>query len=171
MRITRTGTFAVLLLSAALALSGCGSLNLGIFSASSSSPVKGPPVPPRMVRHDVQQLIWTFPQLGKPDEAVWVTWSNSADPSLSGNVQWIDAVIKLPPAETGRLLAQYHPVADGLQPTVQKILQSELPAGPYLSGPELNKVFSSPTMTSQAYLDRDRNVLVLTATSSLPGAR
>ena len=51
---------------------------------------------------------------------------------------------------------------------VQKILQSELPGGPYLSGPELNNHFSGPGMTTQAFLDRDDNVLVLTTTSGGP---
>jgi hypothetical protein len=66
-------------------------------------------------------------------------------------------------------LAEYHPVATDRQPTVQKILQSELPDGPYLAGPELNKHFSSPGMSTQAFLDRDQNVLVLTTTSGARG--
>ena len=151
-------------------LTGCDSVNLGSLGifGSTSPAVKGPPVPPEMVRHDVQQLVWQFPQLRKPDEAVWVTWNNSGDPSLAGKVNWIDAVVKLSPAETTRLLAEYHPSATDRQPTVQKILQSELPGGPYLSGPELNNHFSGPGISTQAFLDRDDNVLVLTTTSGGP---
>lgn len=167
MRKNRWGSGIALLAVVGAALTGCDSINLGsldIFGTAAQT-VKGPPIPPAMVRHDVQQLIWQFPQLRKPDEAVWVTWNNSSDPSLAGKVNWIDAVVKLPPAETSRLVAEYHPVATDRQPTVQKILQSELPDGPYLSGPELNNLFSSPTMSTQAFLDRDQNILVLTTTS------
>ncbi|MHA7665387.1 hypothetical protein [Mycolicibacterium sp. HS_4_1] len=167
MRKNRWGTVIALLAVVGSALTGCDSVNLGsldVFGTASQT-VKGPPIPPQMVRHDVQQLIWQFPQLRKPDEAVWVTWNNSGDPSQAGKVNWIDAVVKLSPAETSRLLAEYHPVATDRQPTVQKVLQSELPDGPYLSGPELNKLFSSPTMSTQAFLDRDHNILVLTTTS------
>jgi len=98
-----------------------------------------------------------------------ITWNNSGDPSLAGKVNWIDAVVKLSPAETTRLLAEYHPVATDRQPMVQKILQSELPDGPYLTGPELDKHFSNPGMSTQAFLDRDQNVLVLTAASGARG--
>ena len=167
MRDNAMGRLVALLALVGVGLTGCDSINLGsldVFSSTSPA-VKGPPVPPGMVRHDVQQLVWQYPQLRKPDEAVWVTWNNSGDPSLAGKVNWIDAVIKLSPAETTRLLAEYHPVATDRQPMVQKILQSELPDGPYLSGPELNKLFSSPTMSTEAFLDRDQNVLVLTTTS------
>ncbi|TLH58337.1 hypothetical protein C1S80_20235 [Mycolicibacterium aubagnense] len=157
----------MLLAAVGVALTGCDGINLGsldIFGTVSQT-VKGPPIPPVMVRHDVQQLIWQYPQLPKPEEAVWVTWNNSGDPSLAGKVSWIDAVVKLSPAETAQLVADYHPVDTDRQPTVQKILQSELPDGPYLSGPELNKLFSTPTMSTQAFLDRDQNILVLTTTS------
>jgi len=167
----RWATRIALLAAVGMTLTGCDGVNLGALDifGSASPAVKGPPVPPEMVRHDVQQLVWQFPQLRKPDEAAWVTWNNSADPSLAGKVNWIDAVIKVSPAETTRLLAEYHPVATDQQPTVQKILQSELPDGPYLTGPELNKHFSNPGMSTQAFLDRDQNVLVLTATSGARG--
>ncbi|MUL76848.1 hypothetical protein [Mycolicibacterium sp. CBMA 226] len=163
----RWGRRIALLAVVGAAVTGCDSINVGSLDVfgSASPAVKGPPIPPEMVRHDVQQLVWQFPQLRKPDEAVWVTWNNSGDPSLAGKVDWIDAVIKLSPSETARLLAEYRPIATDRQPLVQKILQPELPDGPYLAGPELNKLFSSPIMSTQAFLDRDHNVLVLTATS------
>jgi hypothetical protein len=161
----RSGAFAAMLLVVGAVLTGCDGIDLAGLFGSDSQAVKGAPVPPAMVRHDTQQLIWQIPQLGKPDEAVWVTWNNGGDPSLDGTVHWIDAVVKLPPADTGRLVAQYHPVASGQQPAVQKILRSELPAGPYLTGPELDKSFSTPTMTTYAFLDQDNNTLVLMTTS------
>ncbi|MEN4451444.1 hypothetical protein [Mycobacterium sp. SM3041] len=170
MRKNRWERRIALLAVVGVTLTGCDGVNLGsLDSFGSASPaVKGPPIPPEMVRHDVQQLVWQFPQLRKPDEAVWVTWNNSGDPSLAGKVNWIDAVIKLPPAETTRLIAEYHPADTDRRPTVQKILQPELPGGPYLSGPELNNHFSGSGMTTQAFLDRDANVLVLTTKSGGP---
>lgn len=167
MRMNQSVSLIVLSALVGAVLSSCDSVNLGSPSvfASTSPTVKGPPAPPEFVRRDVKQLLWQFPQLHKADEAAWVTWNNSGDPSMAGKTNWIDAVVKLSAVETSRLLTEYHPVPTDRQPTVQRILQSELPDGPYLSGPELNKHFSSPGVSAQAFLDRDRNVLVLTTTS------
>ena len=66
-----------------------------------------PPV--LVVRHDVADLVRTFPALGAPVSAAWISWDNTGaefEPSTL-TLQWIDAVVQVTP-ETMKVLLTQH---------------------------------------------------------------
>jgi hypothetical protein len=124
----------------------------------------GPP-PPTAVRHDLPDLVKRFPTLIDPVSAAWVTWGDDTGGAPEGwNVEYLDAVVHLPSSSTQALVSVTRPTDTGRKPSVQTILSSEIPGGPYLTGDGLDRAFSSANASSYAYLDRGRNVLVLQST-------
>ena len=101
--------------------------------------------------------------IGVPEQVSWVTW-NSASRGVPGpTTYWIDAVITLAPQTTSTLLRDVAPAAQGRVPSVQDALRPAVPPGPFLSGTALNEALSTSGWSSVAYLDDERNQLVLSA--------
>ena len=120
-----------------------------------------PPV--LVVRHDVADLVRTFPALGAPVSAAWISWDNTGaefEPSTL-TLQWIDAVVQVTPATMNVLLTQHESDDTKLRPAVQKVLEPDLPPGPFRTGVELNMLFGADRRSSRVFLDPPRNTVVL----------
>ena len=127
------------------------------------------PPPPTELRRDTGPLTSRFPMIGEPSTARWVVWNSAGggDERMPGpTVYWINAVVTLRSATADELVGRYAPTEQGASPEVAELLRPELPPGPYLSGDELNKAFTTAEWLSRAYLHRPSNRLVLTATSA-----
>ena len=145
--------FAVLV-AAALALSACGQ------AAQQDPETTAAPSP--QVRHDTAPLAERFPELGQPESAAWIMWDNSRVAEGSRvDVVWIDAVAQVSPETMDRLVAQYPTEARGQQPAVQKVLEPELPPGPFRSGVELNMAFGGQGKSTRVFLDEAHDAVVL----------
>ena len=125
----------------------------------------GPDLPPEHIetRSDYAPLVQRFPVIGVPQQVMWVTW-NSASRDVPGpTTYWIDAVITLAPQTASALARDFAPTGQGRVPSVQDALRPAVPPGPFLSGAALNEALSTSGWSSVAYLDDERNQLVLSA--------
>ena len=73
---------------------------------------------------------------------------------------WIEAIIELRPATADGLRSKYAPAATGAAPDL-KNLQSDLPAGPFLTSAAMDKALSNNDWRSTGYLDSGSNTLLL----------
>jgi hypothetical protein len=122
----------------------------------------GPP-PPTGVRRDLGPLIERFPAIGTPTSAIWVTWNNATGGPAAPTTYWIDVVVTLAPTTAAELVAAHRPIDAGGRPTVQALLDSKVPAGPFLTSDSLDEALSTSGWRSSAYLDRDGRQLVISA--------
>lgn len=120
------------------------------------------------VRHDTEELAQTFPALGTPVSASWIKWNNSSDESSRLRLEWIDAVVKVTPETMGELVERGNPEDLGHRPAVQKVLEPDLPPGPFLTGVELNMRFGAVRRSTRVFLDPPQNTVVLQ--SSIAGS-
>lgn len=143
-------------LGLALALTGCQgqSSEDPDVTATTSRPTAD-------VRHDTDVLAQTFPALGPPVSASWITWDNSEDKSSKLRLTWTDAVVQVTPETMGELLERGNAEDFGHQPAVQKVLEPELPPGPFLTGVELNMRFGAVRRSTRVFLDPPRDTVVL----------
>ncbi len=120
-----------------------------------------PPAPE--VRHDTEELARIFPALGAPVSASWIQWDNTATRPENSRLtlQWIDAVVQVTPATMEELVTQHESEQTGSQPAVQKVLEPELPPGPFLTGIELNMVFGAERRSTRVFLDPPQDEVVL----------
>ncbi len=125
-------------------------------------PVSGP-LPPTEVRHDLDPLTKRFPAIGTPTSATWVTWNSATGGLAAPTTYWIDAVVTLAPATAAALVASHRPTDDGKRPTVQALLASNVPTGPFLTSASLDEALSTSGWRSSVYLDRNGNQLVISA--------
>ncbi|WP_051053573.1 hypothetical protein [Mycolicibacterium chubuense] len=121
--------------------------------------------PPLEVRHDTEELSRTFPALGTPVSASWIRWDNSrADEQPPAvKVVWIDAVVQVTPQTMNALLTQHNSEESDQHPAVQKVLESQVPPGPFRTGVELSMAFSQGRTSARVFLDPPRNTVVLQA--------
>lgn len=114
------------------------------------------------VRHDTEELAVTFPALDGPVSASWIQWDNSgAEDAPRTKVVWIDAVVEVRPETMETLVARNYPEDSGQVPAVQKVLEPELPPGPFLTGIELNMAFGGDRRSTRVFLDPPSNAVVL----------
>ena len=144
--------FAVALLVMS-ALAGCQA------QQPAAEPVGTAPPPP-VVRHDVAPLAQTFPALGAPVSASWISWRNN-DESSRLKLEWLDAVVQIAPEAMDSLVAEHDAEESGQQPAVQKVLEPDLPPGPFLTGVELNMTFGAERRSTRVFLDPPRDMVVL----------
>ncbi|MCV7150578.1 hypothetical protein H7I57_04610 [Mycobacterium pyrenivorans] len=126
-----------------------------------------PPAPE--VRHDTEQLAQTFPALGTPVAASWITWDNTGSGSETSRLRlnWIDAVVQVTPATMEVLVTEHESEESEHRPAVQKVLEPDVPPGPFLTGIELNIAFGGDRRSTRVFLDPPRDTVVLQ--SSLAG--
>ncbi|WP_275572252.1 hypothetical protein [Mycolicibacterium vanbaalenii] len=118
--------------------------------------------PAPQVRHDTEELAKTFPALGVPVSASWITWDNSGEAEKPRTkVVWIDAVVEVVPETMNSLVAKNYPEDSGYVPAVQKVLEPDLPPGPFLTGIELNMAFAGDRRSTRVFLDPPHNAVVL----------
>jgi hypothetical protein len=117
--------------------------------------------PTAEIRHDTDVLAQTFPALGAPVSASWITWDNADDKSSKLRLTWTDAVVQVTPETMGELLERGNAEDFGHQPAVQKVLEPELPPGPFLTGVELNLRFGAVRRSTRVFLDPPRDTVVL----------
>ena len=122
--------------------------------------------PPPVVRHDTEPLARTFPALGIPVSASWITWGNVAEVS-NLKLQWIDAVVQVAPKVMDSLVEQHESEVTTQRPAVQKVLEPDVPPGPFRTGVELNMKFGGERRSTRVFLDPQRDMVVLQ--SSLAG--
>ncbi|MEH3138832.1 MAG: hypothetical protein PGN37_01375 [Mycobacterium kyogaense] len=132
----------------------------GCQSAAQEAPETTASRPAMAVRHDTDELARTFPALGAPVSASWIRWDNSGTASQATAV-WIDAVVTVTPATMDTLLRQHVSEPTEHRPAVQKVLEADLPPGPFRTGVELNMAFSPGRMSTRVFLDAPRNAVVL----------
>lgn len=116
--------------------------------------------PPPVVRHDTEALAATFPALGTPLSASWIVWDNNAAANKL-HLEWIDAVVRVAPETMDALVAQHESEPTPQRPAVQKVLESELPPGPFRSGVELNMEFGAERRSTRVFLDPRHDTVVL----------
>jgi hypothetical protein len=126
--------------------------------------------PPEVLRHDLGPLVWRFPGLGSPAEAIWTSWNNSSGRSPGPTTYWIDAIVDLEPQRAEELRAT---ASNSGVPSVHDALRPHLPPGPFLAGPDLNAALSGdpeqhpgapgPQWTATGYLEATGNRLILNA--------
>lgn len=122
--------------------------------------------PPPVVRHDIAPLARTFPALGIPVSASWIAWGNAAEVS-NLKLRWIDAVVQVASETMDSLVKQHESEVTTQRPAVQKVLESQLPPGPFRTGVELNMAFGAERRSTRVFLDSQRDTVVLQ--SSLAG--
>ncbi|MBX7450583.1 hypothetical protein GR927_21585 [Mycolicibacterium sp. 3033] len=151
----RTPTLSVVVraLFAVLLLAGC-------HSPAQETPGTTASRPSFDVRHDTDELARIFPALGTAVSASWIRWDNSAATSGAAAV-WMDAVIVVTPASMDALLRQHVSEPTTHRPAVQKVLEPDVPPGPFRTGVELNMAFSPGRMSTRVFLDPPRNTVVL----------
>jgi hypothetical protein len=140
-----------------LALTGCQHQQL-------DADVSVPPSP--VVRHDTEALTEIFPALGSPVSAAWIIWDNTAE-AANLQLEWIDAVVQVTPATMNSLVKQHESELSRQRPAVQKVLEADVPPGPFRTGVELNMVFGAERRSTRVFLDPPRDTVVLQ--SSLAG--
>ncbi len=119
-----------------------------------------PAPPPPVVRHDSEPLTQIFPALGTPVSAAWITWGN-ADETSKLQLEWIDAVVQVTPATMDALVTQHESEATQLRPAVQKVLEPEVPPGPFRTGVELSMLFGAERRSTRVFLDQKLDTVVL----------
>ena len=142
-------------------------LTLTACQQQQQEPVVTASPPAMVVRHDVAELVATFPALGTPVSASWITWGNTGDDSEPSTLKlnWIDAVVQVTPATMNAFVTQHESEDTELRPAVQKVLEPDLPPGPFRTGVELNILFGADRRTSRVFLDPPRNTVVLQSSS------
>jgi len=123
--------------------------------------------PALVVRHDVAELVRTFPALGTPVSASWIMWGNTGGDSEPSTLRltWIDAVVEVTPATMNAFVTQHESEDTELRPAVQKVLEPDLPPGPFRTGVELNMLFGADRRSSRVFLDPPRNTVVVQSSS------
>lgn len=145
-------------LGVALALTACQGQPASEEAGESEVAASGPAAE---VRHDTPELAATFPALGPPVSASWIAWDNSDDQTTKLSLRWIDAVVEVTPETMTGLVDKYGAEDFGHRPAVQKVLEPELPPGPFLTGVELNIFFGGPRRSTRVFLDPPVNTVVL----------
>ncbi len=115
-------------------------------------------------RTDTAPLVKYFPAIGNPESAQWVTWSNAPERAPGPTIYWIEAVIRLTPADADRLRYTYDPPPAPTSPRLTSQIQQAVPPGRYLSGLELDRALrSGPEWRGNAtgYLQEGAPILVL----------
>ena len=151
----RTPTFTVgvrALFALVLSLAGCSHQQ----PADEVTPTR----PAMAVRHDTAEIARIFPALGEPAAASWIRWDDGGQDSRA-TVTWIDAVVQVTPPTMTALLSHHQSEPSPHRPAVQKVLEAEVPAGPFRTGVELNMAFSPGRMSTRVFLDSPRDVVVL----------
>ncbi|MBX7434417.1 hypothetical protein JDV09_20280 [Mycobacterium sp. Y57] len=115
--------------------------------------------PPPVVRHDVEELARMFPALGTPVSASWIRWDNGDQSAVK--VVWIDAVVQVTPATMDELVSGYASEDRGQHPAVQKVLEPDVPPGPFRTGVDLNIAFDGDRISTRVFLDEQRDTVVL----------
>ncbi|MBD5785048.1 hypothetical protein IF650_02535 [Cellulosimicrobium terreum] len=113
------------------------------------------------VRTDLEPLTTRFSALGTPVGATWLSGTVGDEDVPGPTTYWIDAVVELDPAVAEQLVAQTAPQETTDVPDVVADLESSLPDGPFLTGPDLDAAFAESGFTATAYLDADDATLVL----------
>ena len=113
------------------------------------------------VIHDTEELGRTFPALGTPVSASWITWNNDEDQTTKLRLEWTDAVVAVTPETMNDLVGSGISEDLGHRPAVQKVLEPELPPGPFLTGVELNMQFGAPRRSTRVFLDPPAQTVVL----------
>ena len=143
-----------------LALTSCQGQPASEEAATDTSVTATRPAPE--IRHDTEELAATFPALGTPVSASWIAWDNSGgSESTRLSLQWIDAVVEVTPETMAGLVDRYGAEDHGNRPAVQKVLEPELPPGPFLTGVELNMYFGGPRRSTRVFLDPAADTVVL----------
>ena len=142
-------------LGLALALTACQG------QSSSGQPETTASRPAPEIRHDTEELAKTFPALGTPVSASWIRWDNFSDESSRLRLTWIDAIVEVTPETMTQLVERGNAEDVGHRPAVQKVLESELPAGPFLTGVELNMRFGAPRRSTRVFMDPPNATVVL----------
>ena len=119
-----------------------------------------PTRPAMEVQHDTAEIARVFPALGEPVAASWIRWDNRGQDSRA-TVTWIDAVVQVTPPTMKTLVRQHQSEPSPHRPAVQKVLEADVPAGPFRTGVELNMAFSPGRMSTRVFLDPPRDVVVL----------
>ncbi|TRW80523.1 hypothetical protein FK535_19480 [Mycolicibacterium sp. 018/SC-01/001] len=130
-------------------LTGCHS------AAQEETTGTSPTRPAFDVRHDTDELARLFPALGAPVSASWIRWNNG------GAATWTDAVVTVTPSTMNDLLQQHVSEPTTHRPAVQKVLEADVPPGPFRSGVELNMAFSPGSVSTRVFLDPPRDTVVL----------
>ena len=143
------------ILGVALALTACQ----GQPASEEAEPTASRPAPE--VRHDTEELAQTFPALGAPVSASWITFNNDSDEASRLRLAWIDAVVQVTPETMAGLVERGNAEDLGHRPAVQKALESELPPGPFLTGVELNMRFGALRRSTRVFLDVPAETVVL----------
>lgn len=151
----RTTTFSVVVraLSVAVLLTSCQSASETTDSAETTETAETRPA--FDIRHDTDELARTFPALGTPVSASWIRWGNG------GTAVWTDAVVRVTPPTMNDLLRQHVSESTTHRPAVQKVLEPEVPPGPFRTGAELNTAFSPGRTSTRVFLDPPRDTVVL----------
>lgn len=145
-------------LGVALALTACQ----GRPAEEAAEPEVTSTRPTLEVRHDTEELATTFPALGAPVSASWITWDNTAaEEKPRTKVVWIDAVVEVTPVTMNSLVTDHESEDSGQVPAVQKVLEPDLPPGPFRTGIELNIAFAADRTSTRVFLDPPHNTVVL----------
>jgi hypothetical protein len=116
------------------------------------------------LRTDPEPLRKRFPELGATFEARWMSGEYGSGRAPGPTTYWIDAVITLPSDRVADLTAEFAPADTSDQPAVVDGLRSQLPAGPALTGPALDRAFAPAEGATRAFLYRTDSTLVLVST-------
>jgi hypothetical protein len=118
------------------------------------------------LRTDLDPLLTRFPVLAGMTGARWMSGTYGRGEVPGPSTYWIDAVVTLPAGRVEQLVAAHSPTAQGKIPEVSEGLRAQLPAGPFLTGDVLNRVFTHERWSASVYLDPTTNQVVLTATGT-----
>jgi hypothetical protein len=142
-----------------------GAIGIGIAGCGRDETLTVTGPPPTVCVTDLAPPTARFFAIGQPVSEAWVTWDATAltDRFPGSTAYWIDAVSKLEPATTATLVATFRPVEEGEKPTGSEPSDTEFPAGPLLTGIDLDRGFTTREWNSYAYLDRQRDTLVIMA--------
>ncbi|TLF93669.1 hypothetical protein FEK35_29280 [Nocardia cyriacigeorgica] len=119
-------------------------------------------------RTDTAPLVKYFPAIGNPESAQWVTWNNASERVPGPTIYWIEAVIRLTPADADRLRNTYNPAPTTVSPELKSQVQQDVPPGRYIAGPELDRALrSGPEWGGNAtgYLQEGAPILVLSGSA------
>lgn len=115
----------------------------------------------RTVRHDVEPLVTRIPTLEGVTDVTWFSGRLGDDGVPGPSLYWIDAVVVLPEPAAEELRASLDLSPAGTAPDVVAELVPHLPAGPVLTGRELDEAFSRGGWRTTAYLSESGAELVL----------
>ncbi|WP_280234496.1 hypothetical protein [Nocardia cyriacigeorgica] len=113
-------------------------------------------------------MVKYFPAIGNPETAQWVTWNNASERTPGPTIYWIEAVIRLTPADADRLRNTYKPAPTAARPELTSQVQQVVPPGRYATGPDLDRALrSGPEWRGNAtgYLQENAPILVLSGSA------